>query len=54
MLIVIDTNSFISYLLVPNSQPAVIIILWQRGKFDVLTAQPQIDELMIGSDAEAF
>ncbi len=47
MLAVIDTNIFISYLLVPNSQPAKIITMWQRGKFDVLTAQPQIDELMM-------
>jgi putative PIN family toxin of toxin-antitoxin system len=47
MLVVIDTNIFISYLLVPNSQPAKIITMWQRGKFDVLTAQPQIDEFMI-------
>ena len=46
MLVVIDTNIFISYLLIPNSKPAKIISLWQRGKFDVLTAQPQIDELM--------
>ena len=46
MLVVIDTNIFISYLLVPASQPAKIIALWQSGKFDVLTAQPQIDELM--------
>jgi hypothetical protein len=46
MLVVIDTNLFISYLLVPTSQPAKIVALWQSGKFDVLTAQPQIDELM--------
>jgi len=46
MLVVIDTNIFISYLLVPASQPAKIVALWQGGKFDVLTAQPQIDELM--------
>lgn len=46
MLVVIDTNIFISYLLVPNSKPAKIISLWQRGKFDVLTAEPQINELM--------
>ena len=46
MLVVIDTNIFISYLLVPTSQPAKIIALWKSGKFDVLTAQPQIDELM--------
>ena len=46
MLVVIDTNIFISYLLVPASQPAKIVALWQSGKFDVLTAQPQIDELM--------
>ena len=46
MLVVIDTNIFVSYLLVPTSQPARIIALWQRGKFDVLTAQPQLDELL--------
>ena len=46
MLVVVDTNIFISYLLVPTSQPAKIVYLWQSGKFDVLTAQPQIDELM--------
>lgn len=46
MLVVVDTNIFISYLLVPTSKPAKIISLWQRGKFDVLTAQPQINELM--------
>jgi putative PIN family toxin of toxin-antitoxin system len=46
MLVVIDTNIFISYLLIPDSQPAKIISLWQNGKFDILTAQPQIDELM--------
>jgi hypothetical protein len=45
-IIVIDTNIFISYLLVPTSKPAKIVSLWQRGKFDVLTAEPQIDELM--------
>ena len=46
MLVVVDTNIFISYLLVPTSQPAKIVYLWQGGKFDVLTAQSQIDELM--------
>ncbi len=46
MLVVVDTNIFISYLLVPTSQPAKIVALWQNGKFDVLTAQPQIDELI--------
>lgn len=46
MLVVIDSNIFISYLLVPNSQSAKVIDLWQRGKFEVLTAQPQLDELM--------
>ncbi len=45
MLVVVDTNILISYLLVPNSQPAKIVALWQSGKFDILTAHPQIDEL---------
>ncbi|MGD0959012.1 MAG: PIN domain-containing protein [Methylomonas sp.] len=45
MLVVVDTNIFISYLLVPNSQPAKTVALWQSGKFDVFTAQPRIDKL---------
>lgn len=45
MLVVIDTNIFISYLITPSSQPAKIISLWKNHKFQVLTAQAQIDEL---------
>lgn len=46
MLVVVDTNIFISYLLVPTSQPAKIIKLWKSGKIKILTAQPQIEELV--------
>jgi putative PIN family toxin of toxin-antitoxin system len=46
MLVVVDTNIFISYLLLPLSQPAKIIAFWQSGKLDILTAQPQLDELL--------
>jgi putative PIN family toxin of toxin-antitoxin system len=46
MLVVVDTNIFISYLLVPTSQPAKIITRWRDGKFTLLTAEPQIEERM--------
>ena len=46
MLVVLDTNILISALLVPVSQPAKIITDWQKGKFTLLTATIQIEELM--------
>lgn len=46
MLVVLDTNIIISALLMPASQPAKIITHWQNGKFTLLTAEPQIEELM--------
>lgn len=46
MLVVLDTNVIISSLLVATSKPARIITLWRYGKFTLLTAAPQIDELM--------
>lgn len=45
MLVVIDTNIFISALLAPNSAPARVIELWKRGRFDVLSTAEQTEEL---------
>ncbi len=46
MLVVLDTNILISALLVSNAQPAKIVAQWREGKFTLLTALEQIDELM--------
>lgn len=45
MLVVIDTNIFISALLAPSSAPARVIELWKRGRFDVLSTLEQTEEL---------
>lgn len=45
MLVVIDTNIFISALLAPSSAPARVIELWKRGRFDVLSTVEQTEEL---------
>jgi putative PIN family toxin of toxin-antitoxin system len=44
--LVIDTNLLISALLVQGSLPAHLIALWREGRFDLLTAAEQLDELM--------
>jgi putative PIN family toxin of toxin-antitoxin system len=44
--LVIDTNILISALLVQGSLPARLIALWREGKFELLTAADQLDELM--------
>jgi putative PIN family toxin of toxin-antitoxin system len=46
MRIVLDTNVFVSALLVETSVPAQLITQWRRGRFDVLTADLQLEELM--------
>nr|WP_294510072.1 putative toxin-antitoxin system toxin component, PIN family [uncultured Rhodopila sp.] len=45
MRLVVDTNVLISALLVPNSLPAQLITLWREGRFELLTAAEQLDEL---------
>ncbi len=45
MRLVVDTDVLISALLVQNSLPAQLITLWQEGRFDLLTAADQLDEL---------
>jgi putative PIN family toxin of toxin-antitoxin system len=44
--LVIDTNLLISALLAGTSLPAHLIVLWRNGRFDLLTAGAQLDELM--------
>jgi uncharacterized protein len=44
--LVIDTNILISALLASTSLPAHLIVLWREGRFDLLTAAEQLDELM--------
>ena len=45
MRVAIDTNVFISSLLIQESRPAKLITLWREGRFKLLTAAPQLDEL---------
>lgn len=46
MRLVVDTNILISALLAGTSLPAQLIIRWREGRFDLLTAAEQLDELM--------
>ena len=46
MRVVLDTNIFISALLFESSLPAQLIAHWRRGRFELLTAIPQFDELI--------
>lgn len=45
MLVVIDSNVFVSALLSPISASASLVTLWQRGRFSLLSTPEQIDEL---------
>ena len=45
MRLVVVTNVLISALLVQNSLPAQLIALWREGRFVLLTAPEQLDEL---------
>jgi putative PIN family toxin of toxin-antitoxin system len=44
--IVLDTNVLISALLVRTSPPALLIGLWRKGRFDLVTSAEQLDEVM--------
>ena len=46
MRLVIDTNILVSALLAATSLPAQLVVLWRAGRFDLLTAVKQLDELM--------
>lgn len=41
----VDTNVLVSALLVESSLPAHLIVLWRAGRFDLVTAAAQLDEL---------
>lgn len=45
MRLVIDTNILVSALLVERSLPAHLIVLWRAGRFDLVTAAAQLDEV---------
>lgn len=45
MRVVLDTNVLVSALLVESSPPAQLITHWRQGRFALLTAAPQLDEL---------
>ena len=45
MRLVVDTNILVSALLAGTSLPAQLIVLWRQGRFDLLTAAEQLDEL---------
>lgn len=46
MRVVLDTNVLVSALLITASVPAQLITLWRQGRFDLMTAPAQLDELM--------
>jgi len=46
MRVVLDTNVLVSALLVEMSLPAQLVTQWRRGRFDLLTADRQLEELM--------
>ena len=46
MRLVVDTNILVSALLAASSLPAQLVVLWRAGRFDLLTAAEQLDELM--------
>lgn len=45
MRLVVDTNILVSALLVEGSLPAHLVALWRAGRFDLVTAAEQLDEL---------
>ena len=45
MRVVLDTNILVSALLIETSLPAKLISLWRVGKFTLLSAEEQLDEL---------
>lgn len=45
MRLVVDTSILVSALLVETSLPAHLVVLWRAGRFDLVTAAAQLDEL---------
>ncbi len=46
MRVVLDTSVLISALLAEFSPPAQLLMQWRQGRFTLLTAAPQLEELM--------
>jgi putative PIN family toxin of toxin-antitoxin system len=46
MRVVLDTNVLVSALLMESSPPGQLITHWRQGRLTLLTAAPQLDELM--------
>jgi len=49
MLIVLDTNIFISAILSPSGPPARIYEAWREKRFEIATCTEQIDEIRAAS-----
>lgn len=45
MRLVLDSNELVSTLLVEHSAPAQLLLAWRRGRFTLLTAELQIEEI---------
>jgi len=45
MRVVIDTNVFVSGLLLPESTPGRIVQAWRDGQFEVVMSDPMLDEI---------
>jgi len=45
MRVVLDTNIFVSALMIQTGNPAAIYRVWQEGHFTLLTCAEQLDEL---------
>ncbi len=45
MRLVVDSNILVSALLAAHSLPAHLLLLWREGRFELLTAQKQLEEL---------
>ncbi|BBL77552.1 putative toxin-antitoxin system toxin component, PIN family [Methylomagnum ishizawai] len=45
MRVVLDTNVLVSALLVESSLPAKLVTHWRQGRFTLITAVPQLEEL---------
>lgn len=45
MLVVLDSNIFISALISPHASPHVIFAAWREGRFELITCREQIEEL---------
>jgi len=45
MLVLLDSNLFISALISPNGAPGTIYARWLHGRFRIVTCQQQIDEI---------